>query len=118
MLASTFYLLNTQCYKVQYAGRQAFCILHFPFCTTIKPPFLVAVFDEKIVALLKLGEELNKLPIIFLQLKNQYTEDLRHKTGLLNSVLEPLLIVFIGGLVAVILIAMYLPMFSMQSVMN
>lgn len=76
------------------------------------------LFDEKIVALLKLGEELNKLPIIFLQLKNQYTEDLRHKTGLLNSVLEPLLIVFIGGLVAVILIAMYLPMFSMQSVMN
>jgi type IV pilus assembly protein PilC len=76
-----------------------------------------SLFDEKIIALIKLGEEVNKLPTIFLQLKNQYSEELRHKTSILNSVLEPILIIFIGGLVAVILIAMYLPMFSMQSVM-
>ena len=70
------------------------------------------LFDERIIALIKLGEEVNKLPEIFLQLKNQYGEELRHKTGLLNSVLEPLLIIVIGGMVAVILVAMYLPMFS------
>jgi type IV pilus assembly protein PilC len=33
----------------------------------------------------------------------------------LTSVLEPLMIVFVAGVVAFILVAMYLPMFNMMS---
>ncbi len=73
------------------------------------------LFEGRMIALTKLGEEVNQLEKIYSQMHKQYVEELAHKTSLLNNTLEPLLIIVIGGLVAVILIAMYLPIFSMGS---
>lgn len=74
-------------------------------------------FPTRMVYILKTGEEINKLDIIFEQLHTQYTDELEHKTALMNTVLEPLLIVTVGVLVAIILIAMYLPMFTLGTSM-
>lgn len=71
------------------------------------------VFESRMVALIKVGEETNQLEAIFKRLYEQYTEDTDHKTALVSSMLEPLLIVVVGGMVAVILISMYLPMFKL-----
>jgi type IV pilus assembly protein PilC len=70
-------------------------------------------FDRRTCMLVKLGEEVNGLEVAFERLAAQYKESLRHQVELMNKLLEPLLIVVIGSLVAVILIAMYLPMFDM-----
>jgi type IV pilus assembly protein PilC len=70
------------------------------------------LFDSRFKAMIRLGEEVNRLPEIFSQMNNQYAEEIKTKTNVLNNILEPLLIIIIGGIVAVILIAMYLPMFS------
>jgi type IV pilus assembly protein PilC len=72
-----------------------------------------ALFDRRTCTLVKLGEEVNGLDAAFERLATQYKEALRHHLDLMNKLLEPLLIVVIGSLVAVILIAMYLPMFNM-----
>lgn len=72
-------------------------------------------FPKRMVYLVKTGEEINKLEEIFAQLNTQYSKELEHKTSLMSTVLEPLLIIFVGALVAVILIAMYLPMFELGS---
>jgi type IV pilus assembly protein PilC len=74
-----------------------------------------SLFDKRIISLIKVGEEVNRLDEIFEKLNKQYSEELEHKISLLSSLLEPILIIFIGILVAVILIAMYLPMFQMGS---
>lgn len=71
------------------------------------------VFESRMVALIKVGEETNQLEKIFKRLYAQYTEEADHKTTLMSSMLEPLLIVLVGGMVAVILISMYLPMFRL-----
>lgn len=71
------------------------------------------LFEGRLVALTKLGEEVNQLEKIYSQLHKQYVEELSHKTSVLNNTLEPLLIIVIGGMVAIILIAMYLPMFKL-----
>lgn len=71
------------------------------------------VFESRMVSLIKVGEQTNRLDTIFKRLYEQYTEDTDHQTALLSSMLEPLLIILIGGMVAVILIAMYLPMFKL-----
>ncbi len=76
------------------------------------------VFDKSTISLIMIGEEVNKLDKIFGDLKEQTKQDLAHKTGMLNSVLEPALILFVGVFVALILIALYLPMFSMSSVIG
>ena len=71
------------------------------------------LFDKRIISLIKVGEEVNQLDTIFEKLNSQYNEELEHKISLLSSMLEPLLIIFVGLFVAVILISMYLPMFKM-----
>lgn len=72
-------------------------------------------FDMKLVSLTKVGEEVNKLSDIYNRLSKQYTEEVQHKIGILNSLMEPLLIVIVGLMVAVILVAMYMPMFQMSN---
>jgi len=73
------------------------------------------LFDSKIKSLTKVGEEINQLDHIYESLSKQYNEELQHQIGLLNSLLEPILIIFVGLFVALILIAMYLPMFQMSN---
>jgi len=73
------------------------------------------IFDQRIVSLTKVAEEVNKLDVIFGKLNEQYTDELQHKINLLNNLLEPLMIVVVGILVAIILIGMYLPLFQIST---
>ncbi len=73
------------------------------------------IYDARLVALIRVGEESNQLGLIFKKLAVQMEEELQHKAKMLGNVLEPLIIIFLGFLVAVILIAMYLPMFQLST---
>lgn len=73
------------------------------------------LFDSKIKSLTKVGEEINQLDHIYESLSKQYNDELQHQIGLLNSLLEPILLIFVGIFVALILVAMYLPMFQMSN---
>jgi type IV pilus assembly protein PilC len=73
------------------------------------------IFDQRFLALIKMGEEVNKLDHSFFKLKNQYSEFLNQRLTMLGSFIEPVLIIFVGIIVAVILIAMYLPLFQVSS---
>jgi type IV pilus assembly protein PilC len=50
---------------------------------------------------------------MFQKLSTQYSSDVDHRTGTLGSVMEPVLMILIGGIVGFILIALYLPMFNL-----
>jgi len=58
------------------------------------------------------------MEFIFERLNNQYNTELQQRSKLLSTIMEPLIIVFVGILVGVILIAMYLPMFKLSSVLG
>lgn len=77
-----------------------------------------AIFDAKMVSLLRVAEETNQNEFIFERLTTQYNEEIQYKSKMLSTVLEPLIIIFLGALVAVILIAMYLPMFTLSTVLG
>ncbi len=72
-------------------------------------------YPAKTVQLVKVGEEVNRLDFFFEKIANQLTEEVEYKTSTLSNVLEPLLIIFLGLVVGLILIAMYLPMFQMSN---
>jgi type IV pilus assembly protein PilC len=72
-------------------------------------------YPTKFIQMIKIAEEVNKLEYFFEQLANQYTEEVEYKTNAISSMLEPLIIIFLGIAVGIILIAMYLPMFQMSS---
>ena len=73
------------------------------------------IFDNRFIALLKVGEEANKLDEIFSKMNNQYAEDVEYRLSVLSNMLEPVLIIFVGGIVGFILISMYLPLFSLST---
>ncbi|HYF68576.1 MAG TPA: type II secretion system F family protein [Ohtaekwangia sp.] len=73
------------------------------------------IFNKKMVSLIKVGEEVNKLDVFFEKLSKQYSTDVDHQTGLLNTFLEPAMIIFLGGVVGFILLAMYMPMFQLST---
>jgi len=74
-----------------------------------------SIFDRRVISLVKVGEEINQLDDIFEKLYKQYNEELEHRIGMLSNLLEPVMILFVGILVAIILIAMYLPLFQMST---
>lgn len=76
------------------------------------------LFDDKMVALVKVAEETNQNEFIFQRLNSQYNAQVQQKSKLLSTALEPFIIMIVGILVGVILIAMYLPMFRLSSVLG
>ncbi|WP_457617868.1 type II secretion system F family protein [Lutibacter sp.] len=77
-----------------------------------------SIFDRKMISLLKVAEQTNQNEYIFERLTKQYNDDIEYQSKLLSTVLEPLIIVFLGVLVGVILVAMYLPMFKLSTVIR
>lgn len=76
------------------------------------------VFDHRMVSLVKVAEETNQTEFIFERLNQQYSIEVQQKSKMLSTLLEPLIILFVGVLVGVILVAMYLPMFKLGSVLG
>jgi type IV pilus assembly protein PilC len=76
------------------------------------------LFDAKMVALVKVAEETNQNEFIFQRLNSQYNTEVQQKSKLLSTIMEPLIILIVGVLVGFILIAMYLPMFKLSSVLG
>ncbi len=76
------------------------------------------LYDRRLVILLRVGEETNRLPQMLGKQGEDLTRELEHRLKGLGSMLEPLLILFVGALVAVILVAMYLPMFRLGGVVG
>lgn len=73
------------------------------------------IYPSKLIQLIKVGEETNQLDYFFARISEQYIEEVEFKTTILSSMMEPLIIIFLGLVVGVILIAMYLPLFQMSN---
>lgn len=69
-------------------------------------------FDPTFTRLLAAGEESAELDKVFLQMSNYYSNEFDHYLDNITALLEPVLIIIVGGIVAVILIGLYLPMFE------
>lgn len=74
-----------------------------------------SIYPAKMIMLLKIGEESNKLDYFFARISEQYIDEVEYQTTTLSSMMEPLIVVFLGLIVGTILIAMYLPMFQMSN---
>lgn len=72
-------------------------------------------YPPKMIQLIKVGEEVNRMDYFFEKIASQYTEEVEYRTNTISSLLEPLIIIFLGLVVGIILIAMYLPMFQMSN---
>ncbi|MDT3403746.1 type II secretion system F family protein [Mucilaginibacter terrae] len=73
------------------------------------------IYPAKMIQLVKVGEETNQLDYFFGRISEQYIDEVEYRTGTLSSMMEPLIIIFLGLVVGVILVSMYLPLFQMSN---
>ncbi|NPA13311.1 MAG: type II secretion system F family protein [Aquificae bacterium] len=76
------------------------------------------IFPPMMVAMVRVGETTGKLDEMLSTISNFYEEEVDSKTERLLSLIEPVLIVIVGITVAVILIALYMPVFKIGSVLQ
>jgi type II secretory pathway component PulF len=76
------------------------------------------IFDRKMVSLIKVADETNQNETIFKRLTEQYNEEIEYKSKMISATIEPFIILILGAIVATILIAMYLPMFKLSTVIS
>jgi type IV pilus assembly protein PilC len=74
------------------------------------------IYYSKMITLIKIGEEVNQLEMFFDKISKQYSDDVEHQAGLLKSLLEPIMILFLAIVVGTIIIAMYLPLFQLSTI--
>jgi type IV pilus assembly protein PilC len=73
------------------------------------------IFPKRMLSLIKIGEVVNQLELFFDKIAKQYSDEVEHQTNLIGSMIEPFMIIFLGLIVGVILIAMYLPLFQLST---
>ena len=86
-------------------------------------PLYKVLSSEKVIPILftsmfRIGEETGELSEMVNKLADFYEDEVETAVKGLTSLLEPLMIVFVSGVVAFILVAMYLPMFNMMNTVN
>lgn len=75
------------------------------------------IVPQQVLALIKVGEEVNRLSSMFERLAIQTNKEIEHQTQVISKVLEPVLIMLIAGIVGLVLVAMYMPLFDLSGVM-
>lgn len=74
-----------------------------------------SIFPPKLIALIKVSEEVNAPELIFEKLEKQYSEEIEHQQAVVGKVIEPFIIIVLGLIIGFILVAMYLPMFQISN---
>lgn len=72
-----------------------------------------AVFPEMVVQMISVGEQTGALDQMLNKIADFYEEETDVAVAALTSSLEPIMMVGVGGMVGVVLVAMYLPIFSL-----
>jgi type IV pilus assembly protein PilC len=70
------------------------------------------VFPPLAIQMISIGEETGELDTMMMKVADFYEDEVEQAVKALTSVLEPIMMVFLAGMVAVILLSMYLPMFK------
>jgi len=70
------------------------------------------VFPDLALSMLAIGEETGQMDAMLSKVADFYEDEVEAAVKALTSMLEPAMIVIVGGIVGSILLAMYLPMFS------
>jgi type IV pilus assembly protein PilC len=71
------------------------------------------VFPELAVDMVEVGESTGALPAMLTSVAEFYEDDVNTRMTAILSLIEPAIMIFMGGFVAFVLIALYLPIFSL-----
>jgi len=71
------------------------------------------IFPKMVVQMIAVGESTGAMDVMLTKIADFYDDEVDAAVDALTSMIEPMLMIVIGGMVGFVLIAMYLPIFSM-----
>jgi type IV pilus assembly protein PilC len=86
--------------------------------TIAEPLGASGVFPPMVVQMISVGESTGALDSMLSKIADFFDDEVDAAVANLTSLLEPLLMVFLGGAIGAIVVAMYLPIFQMASVLG
>lgn len=72
------------------------------------------VFPVMAIQMISIGEETGEIDTMLMKVADFYEDEVEQSVKALTSIMEPIMIVVLGGMVGSILVAMYLPMFAVM----
>ena len=79
---------------------------------TITAPLLrIEYFPEMVAQMVKIGEQTGRMNSMLIKVSDIFEEDVDDSVSNMTKMIEPLVIVVLGGIIAMLLVAMYLPIF-------
>jgi len=78
----------------------------------------VRIFDDLVVNMIDVGEKTGELDKMLIKVADNYDEEVDVAVGSLTSLLEPILIVVMGGAVFAIVLALFLPLLSILDTLS
>jgi len=70
------------------------------------------VFPIMAIQMISIGEETGEIDKMLMKVADFYEDEVEQAVKALTSIIEPIMIIFLGGMVGSILLSMYLPMFK------
>ena len=80
--------------------------------TIAEPLSGAAVFPTMVSQMVGVGEETGNLDGMLDKIADFYEDEVAAAVKALTSILEPIMILFVGGMVGFVVISMYMPMFK------
>lgn len=71
------------------------------------------VFPPMVISMVDVGEETGQLPEMLLKIADVYDDEVDNSVTALTSIIEPVMIVFLAGIVGSIVFALFLPLIKM-----
>jgi type IV pilus assembly protein PilC len=83
--------------------------------TLAEPLAKISYFPNMVTQMISIGEQTGNIDQMLSKVADFYEDEVTNATDAMTSLLEPILMVVLGGIIAVIVIAMYLPIFNMAN---
>jgi type IV pilus assembly protein PilC len=76
------------------------------------------IFPPMVVQMIAVGEATGALDVMLNKIADFYDDEVDAAVEAMTSLLEPVMMVFLGGIVGSMIVAMYLPIFKLASVVG
>jgi type IV pilus assembly protein PilC len=76
------------------------------------------MIPDMVTQMISIGEQSGTLDTMLGKIADFYEDDVENAVKALTSMIEPILMIFLGGAIAVLVLAMYLPIFDMANVVS
>jgi len=83
--------------------------------TLSEPLSKSTIFPTMVTQMVSVGEETGALDAMLAKVADFYEDQVEASVKALTSILEPIMIILIGGIVGFIVISMYLPLFEVYN---